>query len=72
MTDVGGFRHTDHILTRGSILAKCHSTAWENLIAAILDKLGQNKHARMIYDGFSIIAFFEKEYKTIKAKAIAD
>ena len=32
--------HRDHILTRGSIVAKCLSTAGDILKAAILDKLG--------------------------------
>ena len=36
----GYVEHKDHILTRGGIVAKYHSTLGEKLIAAILDKLG--------------------------------
>ena len=39
-----GKAHRNHILTRGGILAKCHSTAGDKLKTAKWDKLGGKIH----------------------------
>ena len=56
----------DHILTRGDIVVKCHSTAEEKLIAAILDKFGDGAKSTcpdeklkvVVKDNFTVVSCF--------------
>ena len=47
--------HSDYILTGGDIATKCHSTKGKNLIAAILDKLGEGHYKHAPDDKFKVM-----------------